>query len=113
MKAESSKATKRRLSPETLELTRQRGIVRAAGNRELMSELAKQCRLAIKEDLKDRRAAVIVEAAEAGKSMRKARRSFANYKNKMIALRRPRRNNNSVQKGNGENHSRLLLRSLR
>ena len=31
----------------------------------------------------------MVEAAEAGKSIRKARRSFANYKTKMIALRRP------------------------
>uniref|UniRef100_A0A0K0D7N4 Transposase n=1 Tax=Angiostrongylus cantonensis TaxID=6313 RepID=A0A0K0D7N4_ANGCA len=29
-----------------------------------------------------------IEAAEAGKSIRKARRSFTNYKNKMIALRR-------------------------
>ena len=89
MKAESSKVTKRRLSPETLELIRQRGLARAAGNRELTSELAKQCRQAIKEDLKERRAAVMVEAAEAGKSIRKARRSFANYKTKMIALRRP------------------------
>uniref|UniRef100_A0A0K0DD75 Prospero domain-containing protein n=1 Tax=Angiostrongylus cantonensis TaxID=6313 RepID=A0A0K0DD75_ANGCA len=31
----------------------------------------------------------MVEAAEAGKSIRKAHRSFANYKTKMIALRRP------------------------
>ncbi|VDO43106.1 unnamed protein product [Haemonchus placei] len=29
------------------------------------------------------------EAAEAGKSIRKARRSFANYKTKMTSLRRP------------------------
>nr|CDJ94239.1 endonuclease-reverse transcriptase [Haemonchus contortus] len=43
----------------------------------------------IKEDLKERRAAVIEEAAEAGKSIRKARRSFANYKTKMTSLRRP------------------------
>uniref|UniRef100_A0A158P944 Endo/exonuclease/phosphatase domain-containing protein n=1 Tax=Angiostrongylus cantonensis TaxID=6313 RepID=A0A158P944_ANGCA len=56
MKAESSKVTKRRLSPETLELIRQRGIARAAGNRELTSELAKQCRQAMKEDLEERRA---------------------------------------------------------
>ncbi|VDM60561.1 unnamed protein product [Angiostrongylus costaricensis] len=34
MKAESSKATKRRLSPATLELICPRGIARAAGNRE-------------------------------------------------------------------------------
>uniref|UniRef100_A0A0K0DQT5 Uncharacterized protein n=1 Tax=Angiostrongylus cantonensis TaxID=6313 RepID=A0A0K0DQT5_ANGCA len=65
MKAQSSKVTKRCLSPETLELIRQRRITRAAGNRELTSELAKQCRQAIKEDLKERRAAVMVEAAEA------------------------------------------------
>uniref|UniRef100_A0A158P636 Uncharacterized protein n=1 Tax=Angiostrongylus cantonensis TaxID=6313 RepID=A0A158P636_ANGCA len=89
MKAESSKVTKRRLSPETLELIRQRGLARAAGNRELTSELAKQCRQAIKDDLEERKAAVMVEEAEAGKSIRKARRIFANYKNNMIALRRP------------------------
>uniref|UniRef100_A0A0K0D5H5 Syntaxin-6_N domain-containing protein n=1 Tax=Angiostrongylus cantonensis TaxID=6313 RepID=A0A0K0D5H5_ANGCA len=84
MKAESSRVTKRRLSPETLELTHQRGIGRDAGNRELTSELAKQCRQAVKEDLKARRAAVMVEAAEAGKSIRKARRSFT-IQDKMIA----------------------------
>uniref|UniRef100_A0A7I4Z3U2 Reverse transcriptase domain-containing protein n=1 Tax=Haemonchus contortus TaxID=6289 RepID=A0A7I4Z3U2_HAECO len=44
---------------------------------------------AIKEDLKERRAAVVVEAAEAGKSIRKARRNFANYKTKKASLRRP------------------------
>uniref|UniRef100_A0A0K0D7Q8 Uncharacterized protein n=1 Tax=Angiostrongylus cantonensis TaxID=6313 RepID=A0A0K0D7Q8_ANGCA len=63
MKAERSKVTKRRLSPETLELIHQHGIERAAGNRELTFELAKQCRQAIKEDLKERRAVVMVEAA--------------------------------------------------
>uniref|UniRef100_A0A7I4XVW5 40S ribosomal protein S6 n=1 Tax=Haemonchus contortus TaxID=6289 RepID=A0A7I4XVW5_HAECO len=41
------------------------------------------CEKAIKEDLKERRAAAMDEAAEAGKSIRKARRSFANYKTKM------------------------------
>uniref|UniRef100_A0A0K0CZD5 Uncharacterized protein n=1 Tax=Angiostrongylus cantonensis TaxID=6313 RepID=A0A0K0CZD5_ANGCA len=69
MKAECSKVTKRCLSPETLELIRQREIARAAGNRELTSELAKQCRQAIK-DVKERRAAVMVEVAEAGKTIR-------------------------------------------
>ncbi|VDM62047.1 unnamed protein product [Angiostrongylus costaricensis] len=64
MKAESSKVAMRRLSPETLELIRQRGIAQAAGNRELTTELAKQCRQAIKEDLKERRAAVILEVWE-------------------------------------------------
>uniref|UniRef100_A0A0K0CVB3 50S ribosomal protein L22 n=1 Tax=Angiostrongylus cantonensis TaxID=6313 RepID=A0A0K0CVB3_ANGCA len=78
MKAESSKVTKRRLSPETQELIRQRGIARAAGKRELTSELAKQCTQAIKEDHKERRVAVMVEAAEAGKSIRKAHRRLAN-----------------------------------
>uniref|UniRef100_A0A0K0D4M5 Transposase n=1 Tax=Angiostrongylus cantonensis TaxID=6313 RepID=A0A0K0D4M5_ANGCA len=52
MKVESSKVTKRRLFPETLELIRQRGIARAAGNRELTSEPAKQCRQATKKILK-------------------------------------------------------------
>ncbi|VDM55743.1 unnamed protein product [Angiostrongylus costaricensis] len=89
MKAESSKVTKRHWFPETLELKRQRGIERGAGNREQTSELGKHCRPAIKEDLKKRRVAVMIEAAEAGKSIRKAHRSFANYKTKMIALRRP------------------------
>uniref|UniRef100_A0A0K0DAY1 Reverse transcriptase domain-containing protein n=1 Tax=Angiostrongylus cantonensis TaxID=6313 RepID=A0A0K0DAY1_ANGCA len=88
MKAESTEVTKRRMSPETLELIRQREIVRAAGNRELTSELAKQCRQAIREDPKERRAAVMIEAAEAGKCTRKSRLNFANYKTKMIALRR-------------------------
>uniref|UniRef100_A0A0K0DJ32 PFL domain-containing protein n=1 Tax=Angiostrongylus cantonensis TaxID=6313 RepID=A0A0K0DJ32_ANGCA len=87
MKAESSKVTKRRLSPGTLELIRQCGIARAAGNRGLTSELAKQCRKATKEDLRERRAAVMVEAEEAGKHIRKACRSFANCKTEMIALR--------------------------
>ena len=55
----------------------------------LTSELAKHCRKAIAEDLKERRAAVSVEAAEAGKSIRNTRRRFANYRTKMTALRRP------------------------
>uniref|UniRef100_A0A0K0DCC2 50S ribosomal protein L18e n=1 Tax=Angiostrongylus cantonensis TaxID=6313 RepID=A0A0K0DCC2_ANGCA len=89
MKAESSKVTKRRLSPETLERIRQCGIAQAASNRKLTSELAKQCRRAIKEDLKERRAAVMVVAAEAGKSIRKAYRSFASYNTEMVVLRHP------------------------
>ncbi|KAK6762552.1 hypothetical protein RB195_023325 [Necator americanus] len=64
-KAESSKTTKRRLPLETLELIRRRGAARAAGNQELTSELARLCREAIKEDLKERRAEVLAEAAEA------------------------------------------------
>lgn len=88
-KAEGSRATKRRLSHETLELIRQRGVARAAGNYQLTSELAKRCREAIKQDLRERRAAVLAEAAEAGKSIRNARRDFANRKTKMTALRRP------------------------
>ncbi|ETN81234.1 endonuclease/exonuclease/phosphatase family protein [Necator americanus] len=46
-KAESFKTTKRRLSFETLELIRQRGAARAAGNQDLTSELARLCREAI------------------------------------------------------------------
>ncbi|KIH47234.1 hypothetical protein ANCDUO_22709, partial [Ancylostoma duodenale] len=56
----------------------QRGVARAAGNYQLTSELAKRCREAIKEDLKERRAAVLAEAAEAEKSIRNASRDFAN-----------------------------------
>ncbi|ETN69168.1 hypothetical protein NECAME_15478 [Necator americanus] len=57
-KTESFKTTKRRLSLETLELIRQRGAARVAGNQELTSVLARLCREAIKEDLKERRAEV-------------------------------------------------------
>ncbi|ETN73673.1 hypothetical protein NECAME_00761 [Necator americanus] len=67
-KAESFKTTKRRLSLEALELIRQRGAARTAGNQALTSELARLCREAIKEDLRERRAEVLAEAAEAGKS---------------------------------------------
>nr|CDJ89008.1 RNA-directed DNA polymerase (reverse transcriptase) domain containing protein [Haemonchus contortus] len=87
-KAESLQVAKRRLSSKTLELIRQRGIARATGNYQQTSELAKLWREAIKEDLKERRAAVMEEAAEAGKSIHKARRSFANYKTMMTSLRR-------------------------
>ncbi|KAK6763030.1 hypothetical protein RB195_023652 [Necator americanus] len=86
-KAESFKTTKRRLSLETLGLIRQRGAARAAGNQELTSELARLCREAIKEDLKERRAEVLAEVAEAGKSIRYAHREFANRKTRMTALR--------------------------
>ncbi|XP_055965635.1 craniofacial development protein 2-like, partial [Sorex fumeus] len=60
--------TKNRLSSNTLELIRQHGLARASGNHKQTSELAKQCRKAIKDDLKNRRAAVLVDAAEAGKN---------------------------------------------
>ncbi|ETN80001.1 hypothetical protein NECAME_02480 [Necator americanus] len=75
-KAESFKTTKRRLSLEPLELICQSGAARAAGNQELTSELARLCREAIKKDFKERRAEVLAEAAEAGKSIRYARRDF-------------------------------------
>ncbi|KAK6760530.1 hypothetical protein RB195_021845 [Necator americanus] len=89
-KAESFKTTKGRLSLQTLELIRQRGAARAAGNQELTSELAKLCREAIKEDLKERRTEVLAEAAEAGKSIRYARRDFTSHKTWMSALRNPK-----------------------
>ncbi|XGW24665.1 hypothetical protein V3C99_006248, partial [Haemonchus contortus] len=76
-KTESLKDVKKRPSSKTLEL------IRAACNNQLTSELAKLCREAIKEDLKERRAAVLTETAEA------ARRSFVNYETKMASLRRP------------------------
>ena len=49
---------------------------------------------AIKEDFKERRAAVLFEAAEAGKSIRNARRDFANWKTKMTLG--PRRQDGTV-----------------
>uniref|UniRef100_A0A7I4YGP7 Stomatal closure-related actin-binding protein 1 n=1 Tax=Haemonchus contortus TaxID=6289 RepID=A0A7I4YGP7_HAECO len=85
----SLKDVKTRLPPKNLELIRQRGIARATGNCQQASELAKLCREALKEDLKERRAAVMDEAAEAGKSIGKARRSLANCKTKTTSLRRP------------------------
>ncbi|KAK6762869.1 hypothetical protein RB195_023537 [Necator americanus] len=47
-------------------------------------------REAIKEGLKERRAEVLAEAAEAGKSIRYARRDFASRKTRMTALRNPK-----------------------
>ncbi|EYC15252.1 hypothetical protein Y032_0037g3415 [Ancylostoma ceylanicum] len=72
-KAEGSRITNRRLSHDTLELIRQHEAARAAGNYQLTFELARRCREAIKEDLKERRAAVLAEAAEAGRSIRNTR----------------------------------------
>ncbi|KAK6742099.1 hypothetical protein RB195_009767 [Necator americanus] len=86
-KAKSFKTTKRRHSPKTLKLLRQCGAAPAAGKKELTSELAKFGRTAIKEDLKERRAEVLAEAAEAGQSIRYARRNFASRKTTMTALR--------------------------
>ncbi|XGW13662.1 hypothetical protein V3C99_000185 [Haemonchus contortus] len=86
-KAEILQETKRRPSSKTLELMRQRGIAQATGNHQQTSKIAKLCREAIKEDLKERRAAVMDEAAEAGKRIRKARRSFANYLTTMTSPR--------------------------
>nr|CDJ86009.1 hypothetical protein HCOI_00700000 [Haemonchus contortus] len=63
-KAESLQVAKRRLSSKTLELIRQRRIGRATGIYQQTSELAKLCREAIKEHLKERRAAIMDEAAE-------------------------------------------------
>uniref|UniRef100_A0A7I4Y261 Reverse transcriptase domain-containing protein n=1 Tax=Haemonchus contortus TaxID=6289 RepID=A0A7I4Y261_HAECO len=88
-KAEGLQVAKRRLSSKTLKLIRQRGVARAAGNYQQTSDFAKLCRETIKEDLKARGAAVMDEAAETGESIREARRNFADYKTKMISLRRP------------------------
>ncbi|KAK6761904.1 hypothetical protein RB195_022844 [Necator americanus] len=76
-------------SLEDLEVIRQRGAPRAAGNQELTSELARLCREAIKEYFKERGAEVLNEAAEAGQSIRCACREYANRKTKIIALRNP------------------------
>ncbi|KAK6764128.1 hypothetical protein RB195_024451 [Necator americanus] len=70
-----------------LELTRQRGAAREAGNLELTSKLARLCGESVEEYLKEGRAEVMTEAAEADKSIRYARRDFASRKTRMIALR--------------------------
>ncbi|KAK6761092.1 hypothetical protein RB195_022237 [Necator americanus] len=66
--AHSSKTTKRCPFPETLGLIRERGAARAAGNQQLTSEFAWLCRDAIKQDLKERKAEVLADAAEAEKA---------------------------------------------
>ncbi|KAK6761501.1 hypothetical protein RB195_022536 [Necator americanus] len=71
-KQKSFKTRKRRLSPKTLELIRQRGVAQAVGNQELTSELAKFCREVTKEDHEKRGAEVLAEAAEAGQSIRQS-----------------------------------------
>ncbi|KAK6763377.1 hypothetical protein RB195_023904 [Necator americanus] len=86
-KAKSFKTAKRRLSQKTLELIRQRVAAPAASNQELTSELARLCREAIKEDLKERRAEMLAEAAETGQSIHYVRRNFVNRKTTMNALR--------------------------
>ncbi|EYC27334.1 hypothetical protein Y032_0009g655 [Ancylostoma ceylanicum] len=88
-KAECSRTTKRRLSHETVELIRQLGAARATGNYLLTSELARRCREAIKEDLKERRAVMLVEVVEEGRSRCNTRRDFANRKANVTALWRP------------------------
>ncbi|KAK6745929.1 hypothetical protein RB195_012189 [Necator americanus] len=52
-------------------------------------QAAKLCREVIKEDLKERRAEVSDEDAEAGQSIRYACRNFFNHKTIMTALRTP------------------------
>uniref|UniRef100_A0A7I4YCX0 Uncharacterized protein n=1 Tax=Haemonchus contortus TaxID=6289 RepID=A0A7I4YCX0_HAECO len=73
----------------TLSMVKRGGNAQAAGNNRLVSELARLCRETIKEDPKERRAAVLAEAAEAGKSIREARRSSVIYKTKMNCLHHP------------------------
>ncbi|EPB66233.1 hypothetical protein ANCCEY_14676, partial [Ancylostoma ceylanicum] len=112
-KAEGSRITKRRLSHETLELIRQRGAARATGNYQLTSELARRCREAVKGDLKKREAAVLAEAAEAGRSIRYTRRDFFNRKTKMTALRCADGTTSSPRKVIEKGYLRLPLGALR
>ncbi|XGW09812.1 hypothetical protein V3C99_011795 [Haemonchus contortus] len=85
-KADSLQDAERRLFLKTLELIRQRGMALAAGKNQLTSEHAKLCREAREEGLKEGRAAVMEEAAEARKKIRKARK-FAIYKTRITSLR--------------------------
>ncbi|KAK6726459.1 hypothetical protein RB195_004651 [Necator americanus] len=103
-KVESFKTTKRRLSLETLELIRQREEARATRNQELRSCLAGYCREVIKENLRERRAELLAEAAEAWKSIRYARRDFASRKTRMTALRNTK-GDMSVSPSDGEEAS--------
>ncbi|KAK6726155.1 hypothetical protein RB195_004461 [Necator americanus] len=98
-KSESFKITKIRLPLETLVLIHQREAARAAGNQELMSELARLCREAINEDLKERGAELLAETAEAGKSIRFARQNFASRKTRMTALQNPKGTTTASRRG--------------
>ncbi|VDO87662.1 unnamed protein product [Heligmosomoides polygyrus] len=75
--AESMKTTKRRLK-----ISKREGRLTDVRACDLCGE-------ALKEDFKERKAEVLAEAAEAGWSIRSARRNFANFKTKMTVLRRP------------------------
>ncbi|KIH66395.1 hypothetical protein ANCDUO_03277 [Ancylostoma duodenale] len=75
-KTKGSRAIERLLSYQTPELIRQRGVVRKAHHSQLTSKLAKRCRETIKEDLEERKAEVLAETAETGKSIRNARRDI-------------------------------------
>ncbi|KAK6735333.1 hypothetical protein RB195_018499 [Necator americanus] len=105
-KAHSYKTTKRRLSLKIVELIRQRETARAAGNQELKPGIAWLCGEAIKEDLKERRAEVLAEAAEEH-SLRQSR--IRQSKDEDESSPEPEWNRHSIEKRNGENHSRLLL----
>ncbi|EPB69656.1 hypothetical protein ANCCEY_11253 [Ancylostoma ceylanicum] len=74
---------------KTLDMIRQRGAAAAASNYQLTSEPAKRCREAMKEDLKERREAVLAEAAESVRNIGNTSRDFANRKTKLTALQRP------------------------
>ncbi|KAK6762563.1 hypothetical protein RB195_023331 [Necator americanus] len=86
-------------TPSSVKADTKRGPARAAGSQEITSELAWLCREAIKEDLKERRAEVLGEAAEAGKSTRYTCRDFASRKTKMTALRNPKGTTIASRKG--------------
>ncbi|KAK6735502.1 hypothetical protein RB195_018612 [Necator americanus] len=110
-KVKSFKTTKKRLSPETLELIRLCGDARATGNQELTSKIATLRREAIKEDLKERRAELALrsEVAEGEKSIPVETSPIVNNND---CSPDPRWNNYSIEKEDGGGHSRLLLRSL-
>ncbi|KAK6762068.1 hypothetical protein RB195_022969 [Necator americanus] len=108
-KAESFKTTKRRLSLETLELIRQRRAAQATGNQELTSELARLCREAIKEDLKEKRAEVLAEAAEEGKKHPLCPSRLRQPQEEDDCSPEPKGNSHCIEKGDGENHLRLQL----
>ncbi|KAK6762139.1 hypothetical protein RB195_023016 [Necator americanus] len=98
-KAKSFKTIKRPLFPKTLELIRQREAARAAGKKELTSELERLCREAMKEDLKETRTKALAEAAEARKSINYAHRSFTNRETKTAAFRNPDGTTRATRKG--------------
>ncbi|KAK6763621.1 hypothetical protein RB195_024078 [Necator americanus] len=105
-KAENSKTTTRRLP--TLELIRQRGAAQAAGNQESTPELARLCRKAIKEDLKERKTEVLSKL-QRQEGVLLCPPELRQWQDKNDCSLKPKWNDHCSEKENEEKNPRLLL----